>query len=412
MSEGKAATESARAEAAEAREEAAVVLEPPEATAADGEDGRASDAAAGLEGRAEPAPARAPAPAWTGEALPRAPRAPRMSLREKGPPSAKPRSTRGNRKGRARAKKRVRAKRGGFVAALLAQIDADHDGLVNERDVVRWARDNNVPEEYAREVIEGVKVISKKGIKLDDLAESVFEYDLVYDRGGPAGPEESWGFEGSVVNEAWRRAQWCIGLMMLQSASSTVLRRYEPLLKAQPVVATYLTTLLGVAGSAGSQSAVKAIRAISTAKVTVAGAAEFTANALRHQLHVGVLLAVPVGVACFLRVLVQQAIGRASHAAGPRDPVFRRALVEAKTLAMVAVALCIAGAVLGTLLPPMHLVLRQAPANGATSLPVLLDIAGVALTCIICSRALVAYGDAAAASVGGSAAGARMEAVK
>lgn len=304
-----------------------------------------------------------------------------------------------------------KAKRGGILDAVFKQMDDDRDGFISAREVLAWARQNGVSEEYALEFVEemsakvGGDQEGRVGLRRDDFADGLTRFDVVFDRGGASSAELDGGFDAPVFAEAWRRAQWCVGLMLLQSASSTVLQRYELLLKAQPVVATYLTTLLGVAGSAGSQSAVKAIRGLRELGTESSDALGFAVHALPHQMSVGILLAIPVSIACFARVLVQQCIGRGAGVGGMMMPFssFHRAYVEARTIATVSFALCVAGALLGTILPAVHLVLRQAPSNGATSLPVLLDIAGVALTCVICSRALVSSLSTSLSSVDGVA---------
>lgn len=63
--------------------------------------------------------------------------------------------------------------------------------------------------------------------------------------------------EPSVMVEAWSRAKWLLGLLVLQSSSSLILNEYEALIKDHLVVTLFLTMLVGAGGNAGNQSAIK-----------------------------------------------------------------------------------------------------------------------------------------------------------
>lgn len=47
---------------------------------------------------------------------------------------------------------------------------------------------------------------------------------------------------------------------MFQSSSSVILERFDPLIRAHPVVIYFLTMLVGAGGNAGGQSTVLVVR--------------------------------------------------------------------------------------------------------------------------------------------------------
>ena len=61
--------------------------------------------------------------------------------------------------------------------------------------------------------------------------------------------------ERSVVEEAWSRGRWLLGLLVLQSSSSFVLDSYQELIKDHIVVTLFLTMLVGAGGNAGEAAA-------------------------------------------------------------------------------------------------------------------------------------------------------------
>lgn len=61
-----------------------------------------------------------------------------------------------------------------------------------------------------------------------------------------------------------RRASVLVALMLLQSASSSILAAYAELLSRHMVVTLFLTMLVGAGGNAGNQSAVFVIRGLAT----------------------------------------------------------------------------------------------------------------------------------------------------
>ncbi len=58
------------------------------------------------------------------------------------------------------------------------------------------------------------------------------------------------------------RRRWLLGLLVLQSSSSFILDKYEPLIREHLFITLFLTMLVGAGGNAGNQSAIKVIRGL------------------------------------------------------------------------------------------------------------------------------------------------------
>ncbi|KAF8065428.1 MgtE [Scenedesmus sp. PABB004] len=181
-----------------------------------------------------------------------------------------------------------------------------------------------------------------------------------------------------VWDEAVTRGRWLVGLLLLQSASSVVLDSYQDLLRDHLVVTLFLTMLVGAGGNAGNQSAIKVIRGLATGSITTSWAS--IRATLTEQVEVSLLLGGGLSAAGFARVYVTT-----------------QSLVNAAAISLSLLAIVIASVLLGSALP---FVLARAgvdPANAGTSIQVLMDIIGVAITCATCQAVLVQY----AGSLGG-----------
>ncbi|CAN0340593.1 unnamed protein product [Scytosiphon promiscuus] len=78
---------------------------------------------------------------------------------------------------------------------------------------------------------------------------------MAAEEGGEGGefPEADVG----PIAESYERGRWLLGLLVLQSTSSSVLDKYQDLLREHVVVTLFLTMLVGAGGNAGNQSAIK-----------------------------------------------------------------------------------------------------------------------------------------------------------
>ncbi|GIL84824.1 hypothetical protein Vretimale_14370 [Volvox reticuliferus] len=186
-----------------------------------------------------------------------------------------------------------------------------------------------------------------------------------------------------VIDEALTRGRWLLGLLIVQSTSSFVLDAYQDLLRDHLVVTLFLTMLVGAGGNAGNQSAIKVIRGLATGAIRPSWPS--ARATMRDQALVGLLLGTGLSVGGFVRVYATH--GDVANAAAISISLF--------LIVMTSV-------VLGTGLPFALARAGVDPANAGTSIQVLMDILGVAITCVTCHFVLVqlALGVGAAGAAG------------
>jgi len=172
--------------------------------------------------------------------------------------------------------------------------------------------------------------------------------------------------------EAVSRGKWLLGLLVAQSTSSVVLTNYEELLREHLVVTLFLTMLVGAGGNAGNQSAIKVIRALATGSVDVSWAS--FRSMMADQVQVALLLGGALSAGGFARVYVTN--GDATNATAISLSLFM---------------IVMSSVLLGTGLPFGLARLGVDPANAGTSIQVLMDILGVAITCATCQAILGQY---------------------
>ena len=157
--------------------------------------------------------------------------------------------------------------------------------------------------------------------------------------------------------------------MAAQSLSSVILDRYSGLLREHLVVTLFLTMLVGAGGNAGNQSSIKVIRGLATGALDDGD--DCVRATLREQAGVGVLLGAALSVAAFARVYLTSGSAASSAA------------IALSVLGIVSTS-CLLGAAL-----PFALARAGAdPANAGTSIQVVMDVLGVAITCATCHLVL------------------------
>ena len=161
------------------------------------------------------------------------------------------------------------------------------------------------------------------------------------------------------------RATLLVGLLIFQSCSSFILKRYSALLEEFPIIVYFLTMLVGAGGNAGNQAAVRIIRGLATGEVD-ASASERTAQLVSDELRRAVALALILVVAGFVRVI-------AFHAS-----VADAAAISCSLFIIVATSVA-----LGTLLPLALSAARIDAAHASTTIQVVMDVLGVLITCTI-----------------------------
>lgn len=173
----------------------------------------------------------------------------------------------------------------------------------------------------------------------------------------------------AVTAEAVSRGKWLVGLMAAQSLSSVILDRYSDLLRDHLVVTLFLTMLVGAGGNAGNQSSIKVIRGLAT------GALDTSESCIRttllEQAAVGILLGGALSAAGFARVYLTSGC-----------------LVNSAAIALSVLGIVSTSCLLGSGLPFMLARAGVDPANAGTSIQVIMDILGVAITCVTCDMVL------------------------
>ena len=202
------------------------------------------------------------------------------------------------------------------------------------------------------------------------------------------------GDGGTVLDEAWARGTWLLGLLVLQSSSSAVLERYGDLVKDHIEITLFLTMLVGAGGNAGNQSAISVIRGLATGTITPTF--QCALETMWRQTRVGLALASVLSVGGFARVLASRAAFTDASAdglvaAGTLDP----ALVAAIGIATSLFAIVTASTLTGSALPFALAAAGQDPANAGTAIQVCMDVAGVVITCVVCSAVFEHFGGVA-----------------
>ena len=178
-----------------------------------------------------------------------------------------------------------------------------------------------------------------------------------------AGPEPLW-------KVFLQRIPWLIGLMMVQSVSSVVLQRYEDLIEANVIIASYLTMLVGGGGNAAVQVVTDIVRRnAKTQSVTFAGT-------LARELAVSCAIAPTLAVVAYLRV---------------RYLGVRATKLDALAIALsycTIIVVAVATAVLVTFILQYVGKSRLAATGAAPTTQVLVDVLGIVVVCLICMALL------------------------
>jgi len=163
------------------------------------------------------------------------------------------------------------------------------------------------------------------------------------------------------------RGAWLVGLLVLQSFSSFIIQRNEMLLQRHTVIVRFLTMLVGAGGNAGNQASVRVIRGLATGKIDEANVKPY----LMREMQAGFFLSVVLGVAGCVRAAV-----------------FLTPPAETLAITTSLVMIVASSIFLGTGLPLLMKYLKIDPAHSSTTIQVIMDILGVAITVYISSLVL------------------------
>jgi magnesium transporter len=96
-----------------------------------------------------------------------------------------------------------------------------------------------------------------------------------------------------------KRVGWLMLLFLTESLTGTVLRHFETELQAVVALSFFVPLLIGTGGNAGSQTTSTLIRALAVGDINLRDAL----RALWHELRIGILLGLGMGVVAYLRAL-------------------------------------------------------------------------------------------------------------
>uniref|UniRef100_A0A6U3RF58 SLC41A/MgtE integral membrane domain-containing protein n=1 Tax=Ditylum brightwellii TaxID=49249 RepID=A0A6U3RF58_9STRA len=163
------------------------------------------------------------------------------------------------------------------------------------------------------------------------------------------------------------RASWLVGLLVLQSCSSFILKNNEQLLQNHTVIVQFLTMLVGAGGNAGNQASVRVIRGLAVGSLNNDTRLPF----LKREAMMALCLSTMLGFAGLLRAAV-----------------FNIPLAETVAITASLYMIVIISIFLGALLPLGMKMVGIDPAHSSTTIQVVMDILGVTITCFMSSLIL------------------------
>lgn len=138
-------------------------------------------------------------------------------------------------------------------------------------------------------------------ITIDDVAD-VLEAEATEDiqRFGGAEPLEKAYLDTAISQVTRKRIGWLLLLFVTESLTGSVLRHFEGELQTAVTLTFFIPLLIGTGGNAGSQTTSTIIRALAVGDITVQDAL----RAFWHELRIGILLGVGMGVVAYGRALL------------------------------------------------------------------------------------------------------------
>lgn len=222
--------------------------------------------------------------------------------------------------------------------------------------------------------IQSIPVVNKErgflGVITADDVIHILEQEAsedAYKMSGIGGVENSY-FQTSKKTMFLQRTKWLATLLLFQSVSSFIMRRYETMLSEHVIIALFLTMLIGTGGNAGNQSATLVIRGLATGEISV----HKGLKVLLNELVLGLMIALLLSALSFARVYF-------TH-----GDIITSLAISGSLFVIVIVSI-----LLGTLIPLVLARFNIDPAHSAAPfLATLMDIIGISIYCTICSFVL------------------------
>ncbi|KAJ1630540.1 hypothetical protein T492DRAFT_1002478 [Pavlovales sp. CCMP2436] len=173
----------------------------------------------------------------------------------------------------------------------------------------------------------------------------------------------------TILANVGDRLPWLLALMLVQSVSGYVVARYESLIQEHVIIASFLTMLVGGGGNSSGQTVAVLVRRLGTGEIT----SDMFWKVLFKESLIGLLLSIGLGLAAFPRV-------RYMHKGASNLDAFAISLSYTLIIVMAnALAVCV------TML--LHLFGRAAVGSPPV-VQVIVDVAGISLSCMVCSAIL------------------------
>jgi magnesium transporter len=204
-------------------------------------------------------------------------------------------------------------------------------------------------------------------------AEDVFEImteeesEDVYKMSGQAPMEHSY-FATPTWQLVRQRIPWLIGLLLLQSFSSMILFQYNSMISNYAIITLFLTMLIGTGGNAGNQSATLVIRGLTTKEIT----RQNSIKMLMREMGISLILASIIVLVGSIRIFYTA-----------------QDIISTIAITLSLFLIIVTSITLGTLIPIILERLNLDPAHSAAPfLTTLMDILGVLIYCVVCSKIL------------------------
>ena len=159
------------------------------------------------------------------------------------------------------------------------------------------------------------------------------------------------------------RGGWLVGLLILQSCSSFILESNQKLITQHPTIIYFLTMLVGAGGNCGNQASVRMIRGIALGTVN----SKTVSHILFREFIMALSIATLLAVICFGRAFLSSDCS----------------VSESVTITLALVMIVIISIIVGSILPLLLQFVKIDPAHASTLIQVVMDISGVAITCLV-----------------------------
>ncbi len=175
-------------------------------------------------------------------------------------------------------------------------------------------------------------------------------------------------FSTPLWRMVWQRGIWLVGLLILQSFSSLILSSYSAMINKYTIVAVFLTMLIGTGGNAGNQSATLVIRGLTTKEMTRRN----VFKVLLREFGVAMIMSFILVMVGFFRVYWSY-----------------HDLLSATVISLALFLIVVTSIILGALIPMILERFNIDPAHSAAPfLSTLMDVLGVFIYCLVCSKLL------------------------